>query len=298
MKFSNDMLAELETPTRIFRTNIEKCVSPIKQRSQDPFLQNLFLSKREVLDFDDLPLFPTSIKNAFSSEEIPVSQPYIEKTVVTETRESSKQVDGPSPLQLKDNATPLPIKFKPTTILTDKGRPSEILSPAKITEHNFLSEDEDLKKIATTIISPKNHSLNISRNGVNDLPDMDNSANKYQKCIQQRKTIGIIDKGLKRKKSIMYTSERNQLKTRAMRVAAFWKGENSFIPSVFRVICLQREPLKMLIEFQDFSLKGLCHINENFDDEIYETKLSNHLDRLGDENLYKVYETLEERHTL
>ena len=291
MNFSNDYLAELETPTRIFRTNIEKCVSPTKPRSKDLFLNDLFLAKREILELDDYPNIPFSIKNEFFSEEIVQPEAKVTKIVEAETREVSQQVDGPSPLTVKGNPTPLPDKFKSEELLTETVKQPDIKKSPKILNKDFLSDDEQLKKEIKAIASPKLQPHITSTKNI-DLPDIDNINNKYQTYVQQRKSTGIIDKGIKRKKTSMCNTERNQIKTRALRVSTFWKGENSFIPSVFKVIKLENDSQKVLIEFQDFSLKGLCHMEDNYNDAGNESKLSSQLDRLGDKNLYDVYEMM------
>lgn len=298
MNFPKDFLAELETPTRIFRTNMDKYVSPTKPRNKDAFLNDLFLSKRETLELDDCPNFNLSIKDEFFYED--KTKPEVKATTTMpaepETRETSEQVDGPSPQTVKENPIPIPSKFESLKKVTETIVEPKKLKRSKNIENDFLSDQESKNPSIRRLTSPKIESVAEALKQNTEGNSFEAGNNKYQEYIQHRTSNGISDKNNKRKKTGMQSLERNQLKSRANRVSQFWKGTNNFIPSVFKVIKLEIDPKRAIIEFQDFSLKGLCHMDENAEDgNQTDSKLSIHLDRLGDENLNEIYKIMDTR---
>ena len=291
MNFPKDFLAELETPTRIFRSNINKYASPTKPRTRDTFLCDLFLNKRETLDIDDFSNFNPSIKNEFIiDEKVKLEvKTSTNQLIEAETRAVSEQVGGPSPQTVKENPIPIPNKFESSKKLTETVIQPDNSNNLRTDENDLQSENEFCKASIRKLSCPEIECTMESTKATIQKYTNGTSNNKYQDNLQQRISSGNPDKSVKRKKIGVQSLERNQIKSRANRVSQFWKGSNSFIPSVFRVIKLEREPEKVIIEFQDFSLKGLCHMDENPDYDDCNSKLSTHLDRLGDDNLNEIY---------
>lgn len=298
MNFSKECLAELETPTRIFRNNIDKCLSPMKPRAKDSVITDMFLAKREVLELEDDPTMSTFINNDFFTDERNLLKDKIIKPCNAETRETSQQVDGPSPQVTKENPTPFPVKFKQPQRQNETLKEEDGKKFKETIEKGFLSDDEQFKSEAKAVLSPKINPIDTHFSNTIEQPTIGISNNKYEKYLQQRKSVGILDKTLKRKKTSTSIVDNNQLKTRTLKVSTFWRGENCFIPSVFKVIKLTDSSEKVLIEHQDFSLKGLSHIKDNFGDSDSQFKLSSQLDALGDQNLHHMDEILGNNSTL
>ena len=298
MNFSKEYLAELESPTRIFRNNIDRCMSPTKSRVKDSFLTGMFLDKREIFELDEYPTMSTCIKSNFFTDERSRSKHKIIKPFNLETREMSQQINGPSPQTIRETPAPFPVKFKQAQTKNETSKNENGKEFKETIEKGFLSDDEQFKSEAEPIFNIRTKSTNTHFPNAIEQPAIDMSNNRYEKYIQQRKSVGIVDKNLKRKKTSTKFLDKSQLRTRILKISTFWRGKNCFIPSAFKVIKLNDSSDKVFIEYQDFSLKGLSHITDNFGETGSQFKLSSQLDTLGHQNLHNIGGILEHSSTL
>lgn len=290
---TNDTLAELDSPSRHFRTTVANCQSPTKLRAKQLFLSNPFLAKRQSLDFDDNPYFTEPATHQFFIRPIPLSKNYTIENNEPETCENNQRVDEMSPISEKEDPDPKALKLKKTKSSTEVIVKTEILeSNAEYKEREFISDADNGKKdfeiISSTKIEPVNDTVSI----IIEIIDNGQDEGKTEKLIKERKNEKQLDRIEKKKRIASFYHDRNQLRSRISKVIAFWKGDNNFIPSVFRLVSLKQENPKILIEFQDFSLKGLSHIGEGFNDQLSESKLSKRINMIGqqyfDTDVYSV----------
>lgn len=287
MNFPKDMLAELDTPTRLFRTHIHNRISPFRPKTQSPLLETLFVRKRETLELDDIPHFSSTIKNEFFGDDILVyKKPVISETEL-ETTCIMHQIRVDLVHQCKEPGITFPSDFKKIKTVTNWQTDVNSLQLDN-TRKEAISDDPDNPKINKIVESPELQPIEDSKLTPKEVSVTANQ-NNYNNIVQQRKASILV--GTQARKRLPFSSQvTNQLRTRALRVSSFWRRDNNFIPSVFRLVQLVREPKRGLVELQDFSLKGLCHVDDSFGEENLGAELDKQLDMLGDDTLCDSYE--------
>lgn len=266
MDISKNLLEELESPTRIFRTNIDGCASPTKIKSFGFSLTNMFLRKREVLELDDLPEHAPRGQNFFTSE-LNCGKSDVGKIECSITKALAFKEDDRAKCGTDKFVPFVQLRYKPVRVsaVTQEKANARTEQDAPI-DNDILSEDENFKKAINEAISTKADSLNASEvigiNNINDNNDIITKTDFNEKQQQLNNSTEI-----KRKRVKSNAAERVQLKSRAARIAAFWAGKNNFIPAAFRLLSMQVNPDKCIVELQDFSCKGLNHVEEGSYDE-------------------------------
>lgn len=285
MHFANDALAELETPTRIFRTDSTSNIQGFKNKTQSPLLYSLFSGKREMMELDEVSHHATSIRTEFFSDDI--------KKYRNQPTHTSKTTN------LADKnffETVLPIKQQ-------KSIDSGCEKFKKVKTISKLMEDKtDIKldlplcnvdvsnNIPSQYQNPLQNISNEISNSVQAIKPIEIPQNsKYNKIVLQRKQGDSLIPFNRRKMSLS-NNDRGYLRSRVTKVCAFWRGDNNFIPSVFKLLKFTKEPKRAIIELQDFSMKGLCHISDSFNQDDNDRDLTKQLDSLGDETLCESYE--------
>lgn len=273
MEISKNTLEELETPRRIFRSNTEPCVMPSKPRNSPFSLTDMFLKKREVMDIDEL--YPQVQKqNLFAGESklTTIGEKRLERAAT-----ASKLFNEDTILQRPENEKEALVKeivYKPRRHTVNlKCTPMDIGSfdDNKSFKNDFLSDDENFKRSIRCAISTKASLVNYQSTKQPSLVEINASLIKTSDFAQKLEASKSIEAFKKQRK--MIAAERNQLKTRAHRISLFWNGKISFIPSAFRLFSVSPDYKKSITELQDFSLKGLNHVdadNEGSNFELYE----------------------------
>lgn len=287
--FTKDSLDELENPRSMFRNDATDCPSPTKLKAKELFFTNSFLAKRESMDMEEPPELLSSINDKFAIETLPIAKDTNEKAEVTETHDASQKIDEISPLTIKDEPQINAPKFAKTNYSSEKYAQIYHFEPVpRLPDNNFLSEDEERHKKT----NQKEQKVKIiEKNSKNiDVKSEDKRSNEgqYHKLLKQRKSENLqLNRQGNKKKNTSQQLERNQLKSRINKVNTFWKGANYFIPNVFRLVNLKHGATKVLMEYQDFSMKGLCHINNALNEDESASKLSNKIDLIGKEYLHE-----------
>lgn len=284
MHFPNDSLAELETPTRIFRTHGGSNAQFNRPKVASPLLDSLFIRKREMMELDEAPHHASRLKSEFFGEEIKKQH---------EARLAGTDASLPADRKLFEALLPL------RSVQSDETRNAKfkkVKLPAKSPEvfiepktNAVTPNDESVQQFNSP--TQKTARLNGKENPVKSptsKPIDISESSKYTRMIQQRRQGDATM--LNRRQTTLGTGERGQLRSRVTKINAFWRGESTFIPSAFRLLQLRREPKRTVVELQDFSMKGLCHVSEGFANEDEEEDMAKHLDSLGDETLCESYE--------
>ena len=297
MNLPQDILAKLETPTRVFRTCAHSKVSPIINRPNDLFINDLLVGKRESLEMDEFICSPASIyhDSFFESFVIPPVDTF--NALEIDTQDISQQIEDlspqsanigavnskePSEFKLEHNRLELNKKIK-AGVFVKQHKPSSL----KTTQSNSTPSKMYCKR--------KNEAIGELNTSSNTQEGPTKPANKYGKLDKAKNLNGDSELKTRVRKTSGQFSDRNQLRPRALKVSCFWKGDKSYIPSVFKLLSLQKGSKRQLMELQDFSLKGLNHAIESSEDPGAETELSDSLDRLGEENMCRIYGLTEER---
>lgn len=283
---SKDTLDELENPSRLFREQSTLSHIPSKLKAKDIMSHNTFQFKRESMGFDDLPNISDPFIDGFFSEPVPIIHNDDDpKLLDIETQDSNQKIAELTSLEVQQALNLSMLKYKRTKYS------SVISEDSEIKESELNSDNKDSR-----IEIKKPQEINIISTDHNHTSPKDS----HIICIENTKRRPIIEKPYRKsfktdrefqkqqlqtkRRIILQQNERNLLKSRIAKVAKFWKGENTYIPSVFKVICLIKETEIFLVEFQDFSLKGLSHMIEDVNDELLESKLSRKLDLIGEKN--------------
>jgi len=283
--FAKDTLAELDSSSRLFRAEAPDCMSPTKLRAKELFLSNPFLAKRESLDLDDFAQLLDNQPHTFLLRPLAVAKHASAADEGAETKANSQRVDDASPQSARQMQERADAKLKRTKLVESVQAKSQIIEPnLPVAVHkDFLSDVElaargsDVEDHYTCEEPLKAESAPLpTEQFIVVSPTTDKIGQKSRKADAQP-----TDKLIKRKKTAPLYSERNQLRSRVAKVSAFWRGEHSFIPSVFRLVSLQTGARRCVIEFQDFSLKGLSHMADMCSDEMSESKLSRQIDNMG-----------------
>lgn len=286
--FSKESLAELDNPSRLFRETITDCMSPTKLKSKEQIKPFSFLNKREMMEIDDFPHFQELHKDAFFIQPIAVTVGDNQKKPELETYDTSKKIDEISPISVKAEPHVEIHKFKRTRSSPESVVKKDYTSTVhRNPETCFLSDEEMTRKITSPAINPKIEPFNKSKSLGNETLNITVPEIKTSKHVFQSRAEPDSPSLMKKKKPISFYNDRNQLKSRINKVNSFWKGTNNFIPSVFRLVNLQQGTKNILIEYQDFSLKGLCHMGHESNDYLYESKLSKQLDQIGEQYFYE-----------
>ena len=284
MHFPNDSLAELETPTRIFRTHGGSNAQFNRPKVASPLLDSLFIRKREMMELDEAPHHASRLKSEFFGEEIKKQHEARSTGIDMSLPADKKLFEALLPLQhAKADETRDP-KFKKV-----KAAAKSPEAPIEPKTNAVTPNDESVQHFhsptqKTTRLIGKENPVKSPTSKPVEIPE----SSKYTRAIQQRKQGDVTLLG--RRQAPLNTGERGQLRSRMTKISAFWRGESTFIPSAFRLLQLRREPKRAIVELQDFSMKGLCHVSEGFANEEDEEDLAKHLDSLGDETLCESYE--------
>lgn len=273
---TEEMLEELASPSRIFRTDNTLPQSPRKQQAMDRFLNKSLLNKRESMCFDDFPNPTRPDSDEFFIEVVPMRAK--EERDKNRAEEASKRSSVPE--EMVDAKV---INVKATLVQ----------SAQEVTEFSLTNEKIEVVTtelaVSTEItqIAHKEVECRVEEARVEQKPQINNSSTFETDDI---KTSPVIDKfvrklskaeidvpgmpNVKRRKASTLTNERNLIRSRIAKVSMFWKGDNTYIPSVFRTLMLVKKPTKHLMEFQDFSLKGLSHGIDGQNSEAKEVRLT------------------------
>lgn len=282
MSFPNDLLADLETATRIFRTNVPKSSSPFNLYPQNLFPSPVFLGKREVIELEDIHPFSSDIEKEFFNNTSKLVKPKTDVPLDLETVHSSQKLDDGLKITEFDHHRGYRCKLRPTKVNLktrneiDKKRKTESI------KETFLSEPEESENVKTTVPASNDIAADLKQ-PQKELRQENLNTTSYDKVIEQHKSSSVFKQTIRKRKISMHNTDRGQLKNRVSKVAAFWKGENAFLPSIFRLLRLEKFPHKVLIEFQDFSLKGVNHVNESCEEQDAEAIMAEEMDGLSAE---------------
>lgn len=284
--FHDNTLAELDSPSRIFRTDMKECSSPLKLKVKEFFATSLFLNKRESMQMDDFFTFNEAINEEFFLEPLvlPVNKEDYDETTIT--RSSDQHINETSTIEskVKKGLKIQNMKNNKSTNEPSANFEVKVLEVRK-PEANLLLKNNNIEELPKTLQSPVNNSVSKFKSTPIKVLNTPVPKNKCLKNIQQQNDSSV--RSAAKKKSIALYNERNQLKSRIIKVSTFWKGFNNFIPSVFRLISFQNNPAKQIIEYQDFSLKGLSHDADESNILDIESKFCKEIDLIEEEYFIK-----------
>jgi len=282
---TEDMLEELASPSRIFRTDSTMPQSPRKQQAIDRFLNKSLLTKRESMCFDDFPNPARPDSDGFFIEVVAMRA---KDDAEKETGEAlSKRSSVPEEVA---DAKVINVKAVFTQTTKEVSEFSVVNEKIEVVTTELATSTEIMKvavkevecKIVEAEPQPKaqiNNSPTFETDDIKTPPVVDKPARKLSKTEPDVCAV----QNIKRRKASTLTNERNLIRSRIAKVGMFWRGDNTYIPSVFRTLMLVKEPTKHLVEFQDFSLKGLSH---GIDGQNSEAKVTTKLQGKDDEDEY------------
>lgn len=287
MDISTATLDQLDTPNRIFRPHSNDSPSCQRPKTSCPYFTNNLLRKREVLDEEEAPFYnlneyPEFFVDAQQTGPTGPRSPGVE----AKSSNAHKRVQSPP---IKNNN----ISFSPSkTIPLDLSLKRQNINKTKVSpqkdetrETDFLSEDEGFKKAINEARSSDLVSGDVSYVESESKINSDCNLPKYQRRVRGRAQNTDPAYLRLRKKKAVAAMERYHLKTRAMRISLFWQGKKNFLPSAFRLVCFSNDSTKTLIEHQDFSHKGVNHIDEAFDAKSLVSKFSNVLESFAQKSI-------------
>jgi len=292
MEISTVTLDQLDTPSRIFRPHLDECAACPRPKAQCPYLADGLLKKRELLDEEETPLYKPSECPEFFADDGQIG-PVCAKPPKGEITSPNGRKCCPAVRESNNTVSFSPSKTIPLKMSIKRDvRAKANVSPQKdeVAENDFLSEDEGFKKAINEAISSEMVSGNTSFVDTGSKINSDCYALRYQKCVSKRARNTNAAYLEKRKRKAMAAIERYHLKTRALRISLFWQGKKNFLPSAFQLVRFSAESNKVLIEHQDFSHKGVNHIDESSEVRSLASKLSNVLDGLGQHSVNESYD--------
>lgn len=242
-----DNLPDLEISARIFddrKSNYPP--SPVKQKAKEIYLKDFCLTKRPSRVFND-DVFVNftnkhSTKDLFKpfknfpsifNDQEPVQEKELGKVNFAETEHDLK------PNQLSPE-TQEPLPKNSFRIKIKKPKPQPV-------ENKPKKEEPKIEK-------PKRPERKKSADELNNLPKFHA---KYSDYVKERQ--GKINNKKRNKKNLYNLKDPPQLRAKVSKVYSFWNGKTSFIPQVFRVIDFKKDRRGKLLEYLDYSLKGLSH---------------------------------------
>ena len=129
------------------------------------------------------------------------------------------------------------------------------LEKSEAKEANNVQKEE----IKEEVQAKKKRVVNLKRR--NELSKMNTFSEAYRNMVMMKKKGHIHSPKIEKKKDKLKISV--HLRRKLEKVKYFWEQRKSFLPSTFKMIKMQANQETDLIEFRDFSMKGLK--NENFD---------------------------------
>lgn len=248
-----DNLPDLDTSARFFddrRSNYPP--SPVKQKAREIYNKDFCLKKRPSRFFDD------DSPNFFAITNVPQGpfkaakpfppifnelEPAQEKELV---HVQFAEVERDLKVNQLSHETQEPATQNDFKIKITKPRPKPVESKPKTPEPKIEKPEPKPEK-------PKKPERKKSADELNNLQQFNT---KYSDCIKERQGKNNTKK---RKKNVMYSKYPPQMRSKISKVHSFWNGKSSFIPHVFRVIDFKRDRKGKLLEYLDYSLKGLSH---------------------------------------
>ncbi len=249
-----DNLPDLDTSARFFddrRNNYPP--SPVKQKAREIYNKDFCLKKRPSRFFDDDSQSFFNIKHVLkdpfkSAKPFP---PIFNKLETVQEKElvnvQFAEVERDLKLNQLSPETQEPVSQSDFKIKITKSKLKPVENKPKMPEPKLDKPEPKVEK-------PKRPERKKSADELNNLPKFHS---KYSDYIKERQGKNNTKK--RHKKSIHYSKYPPQLRSKISKVHSFWNGKSSFIPHVFRVIDFKRDRKGKLLEYLDYSLKGLSH---------------------------------------
>lgn len=285
---TEDMLEELASPSRLFRANSTASHTTKKAQVMDRFLTKSLLSKRESMCFDDFSHSPKLEPDRFFIETVAVQETCESKkngeksqlTISTEVRIVEKQ-------EAREPEERFGQDFK-ENLVSSVGKEKIQVESLDLQAATTLQTDQSgstLHRESSPLVQTKavvNNSKFFETENTKISPQVDAPNRKASKCELDLQNSQLMRK----RKPSTVNSERNLIRSRVNKVSTFWKGENTYMPGVFRTLSIVRGANKCLVEFQDFSLKGLNHNGDGLNEDSQEIKAESKNEAVDDEYFY------------